>query len=119
MWWIATLALAGPPEEELVPTPLVPHMQAHFASASQAAWFVAVGDDDAAKRSAAELDHDAVLPDAWSKYAKRMRRAARRVERARDAEGTALRVAKLGQSCANCHSEVHGSNTPGARSFRQ
>lgn len=25
----------------------------------------------------------------------------------------------VGQSCANCHSEVHGSNRPGARSFRQ
>ena len=25
----------------------------------------------------------------------------------------------IGQSCTNCHSEVHGSNTPGARSFRQ
>ena len=25
----------------------------------------------------------------------------------------------IGQACANCHSEVHGSNRPGARSFRQ
>ncbi len=25
----------------------------------------------------------------------------------------------VGQSCANCHSEVHGSNRPGTRSFRQ
>lgn len=106
MWWIATLALAGAPADES--TPIAAHMQAHFYAASRAAWFVAAGDVAEAQRAAAELDHDDPFPDPWRRYGMRMRRAARGVQRAEPVSRTAMRVARLGQACADCHTSIVG-----------
>ena len=87
---------------------LTEHMDGHFASATDAAWYVALGDLEQVRRAANELDHDmpAVMPRSFKPYNRAMRSAARDVARAEDIPAAAQATARLAESCAGCHRGV-------------
>ena len=103
LWMSLLPAWAGPFGAELTE-----HMEGHFASATDAAWYVALDNMDQVHRAAKELDHEApaAMPRSWRPYNRAMRVAARDVARASDVAEASKAVAALGQTCAACHRGV-------------
>ena len=107
MWLLwATIAGAAPYGQD----DLLTHMEAHFAAATDASWFVALGNLAKVQEQAKKLDHEpaAVIPQAWRPNARRMQRAARSLAASTDIPTAAERVAGLGATCAACHTSIEG-----------
>ncbi len=99
MWMVFTLTTAWAGE------PLPNHMQGHFASATDAMWYVAAADLDTTRAKAAELDHAQhdQLPKALRGYVEDMRSKARLIAKAESVPQARVAVAGLAGSCAGCH----------------
>lgn len=98
---LCSVALAGAPFGADLPA----HMQHHFADATNAAWYVALGDLQRAREAARRLDHDPspAIPAEWGDGVQQMRIAARAVAEAPDLAKAAAHTVELSAACAACH----------------
>ncbi len=98
---LCSVALAGTPSTAALPA----HMQHHFADATDAVWYVALGDLQRARQAAGRLDHapDPAMPPERSAEIQRMRDTAHALAEAPDLARAATLSVTLAGACAACH----------------
>ena len=101
-WMMVAVAVAEPYAQG---EDLLTHMEGHFAAATDASWFVALGDLASMRTAAQKLDHEPLrsMPREWRADARKMQKAAREVVAVQDVASAAPAVAALGGTCASCH----------------